>query len=410
MGTGTPNGAERTTPPPRGGARRERSKGAYLKVATSSPQTRLLVAGGVALVVGLTLYRHVLPDDFVVYRQAGAQLLHDPSHLYAEGAGLPFTYPPVAAVLFLPLALVPGWLGAAMVLAGSLLALLYCASFLARWLDLGDHSWVAITAATLVTEPVISTLAYGQLNLVLTALVLTFLDRQGPAGGIWLGLAAAVKLTPAVFLAPLLFLGSWRRCAVAASAGLLATGVGFVVLPAQSLDYWGSTLLHVDRIGGVAYAGNQSLNGLMWRVLGPGGSAGMWWVGVLAILAVVLVVSSRTTSMAVAASAAALGGLLVSPISWTHHWVMAGPVAILIWRLRVPFWSWLIASGWAGALLTWVVWWNTLAAQHASAAALPSLLLDNGYVCLGAASLVFLLVQTCRDGSLLSDARPDGLR
>ncbi|MEP6631576.1 MAG: glycosyltransferase 87 family protein [Lapillicoccus sp.] len=372
-------------------------------MATTSPRTRLVVAGGVALVVGLTLYQRVLPDDLVVYRQAGAQLLRDPSLLYAEGTGLPFTYPPVAAVLFLPLALLPGWLGAALVLASSLVALLHCGSILARWLLLGVHAWVAISAAMLVSEPVISTLAYGQLNLVLTALVLTALDRQGPAGGMWLGLAAAVKLTPAVFLAPLLFRGSWRRVAVAAAAGLLATGVGFVVLPAQSVEFWGSTLLHVDRVGGVAYAGNQSLNGLIWRVLGPGGSAGLWWVAVVVVLAIVVVVCASTTSMGVAALAAALGGLLVSPISWTHHWVMAAPVAMLVWRLRVPFWSGLLATGWACALVTWVVWWSTLAAQHGDAAARPSVVLDNAYVCLGAASLVFLLVQTCRDGSPLSD-------
>jgi hypothetical protein len=211
MGMGTPNVEERTAGRSRRAWRRGRFGGAYLRVATSPRRAHLLVVVGVALVVGLTLYRHVLPDDFVVYRQAGVRLLSDPSHLYAEGPGLPFTYPPVAAVLFLFLALVPGWLGAAVLLAGSLLALLHCASILSRWLGLGDHSWVAVAAVMVVTEPVISTLAYGQLNLVLTALVLTALDRRGPAGGIWLGLAAAVKLTPAVFLVPLLFRGSSRR-------------------------------------------------------------------------------------------------------------------------------------------------------------------------------------------------------
>lgn len=114
MGTVTPNGAARATLGP-GRTRREWLHDAYRRVTTTSPLTRRLVAGGLALVVGLTLYRDVLPDDFAVYREAGAQLLRDPSRLYAEGTGLPFTYPPVAAVLFLALALVPGWLGATVV-------------------------------------------------------------------------------------------------------------------------------------------------------------------------------------------------------------------------------------------------------------------------------------------------------
>ena len=375
---------------------RDRLRRAYLSVATSSPRARFLAVAGLSLLIGLTLYRHVLPDDFVVYREAGERLLHEPTDLYAERQALPFTYPPIAAVLFVPLALVPGWLGAAALLTASLISLLRCADILSSWLHLGRESWLAVAAAMLVLEPVLSTLAYGQLNLILGAMVLTTLDRKGPADGVWLGLAAALKLTPAVFFIPLLFRGSWRRCLVAVMSSVVATGVGFLVLPSESVQYWGSTLRQVGRIGAIAYAGNQALDGLIWREVGPGAATGLWYAGVVLILALTVFANVRAESMLIAACAAALGGLLVSPISWTHHWVLAGAVAMVIWRMRVPVWSLLLASSWAVVLLTWVVWWSTQLDRMGSSLPRPAWLLDNAYTYLGMASLLFLTVHARR--------------
>jgi alpha-1,2-mannosyltransferase len=196
----------------------------------------------------------------------------------------------------------------------------------------------------LVLEPVLSTVAYGQLNVIRCAMVLTALDRRGQKDAVWLGLATAMKLTPAVFLVPLLFRGSWRRCTAALVMSVLATGVGFLVLPAQSARYLGSTIWQVERIGAMAYAGNQSVNGFVRRALPHGGGTTFWVLCVLVVTTIVVLTNARTSSMPVAAGSAALGGLLASPISWTHHGVLAGPVALLVWRMRVPFWSRSLAS------------------------------------------------------------------
>lgn len=233
----------------------------YTRVANSSTQSQLAVIGLASLVVGLLLYRQVLPDDFVVYRDAAQRLLHDPGDIYAHRAALPFTYPPIAVVLFVPLALLPGWLGAALLLAASLTALLRCSQILSRWLQLGNH-WPALTGVAIMLEPVISTLAYGQMNIILAAMVLVGLDGRVAASA-WLGLAAAIKLTPAVFFGPLLLKGSWSRFALGMSALVVATGAGFILLPDQSTGYWRETFLDASRVGGVAYAGNQSINGLL---------------------------------------------------------------------------------------------------------------------------------------------------
>jgi alpha-1,2-mannosyltransferase len=377
--------------------RRDRLKSAYVGVTNVSDRGQILAVVAVSLLVGVFLYRHVLPDDFSVYREASVRLLGDSDEIYAQGSGLPFSYPPIAVVIFAPLALVPGWLGAAAILAASLVSLGRCARVLSRWLELPDDRWLVVAGAMLVVEPVIATVAYGQLNVILAAMVLTTLDSPAAGRGAWLGLAAAMKLTPAIFLAPLLFKGSWQRFRTAVGASLLATGIGFVVLPEQSVQYWRSTLLDTSRVGGAEYAGDQSLNGALWRWLGPGGSTVLWALGVLGVLALVVLVNLRATSMPVAALATAMGGLLVSPISWTHHWVWAAPVAMLIWRLHVPVWSRVLAWGWAIALLTWTVWWLPHNEGREYGLSAPLQLLGNAYVLLGLASLVFLLVSARRD-------------
>jgi alpha-1,2-mannosyltransferase len=398
----------RVPPATYAGRVRDRLGKAYVSVATSSPRARVLAVAGLSLLIGLTLYRHVLPDDFVVYREAGDRLLHEPTGLYTDRPSLPFTYPPIAALLFVPLALVPGWLGAAALLTASLVALLRCADILSSWLRLGRLSWLAVAAAMLVLEPVISTLAYGQLNLILGAMVLTTLDRKGLAAGVWLGLAAALKLTPAVFFVPLLFRGSWQRCTVAVMSSVVATGVGFLVLPSESAQYWGSTLRQVGRVGAVAYAGNQALDGLIWREVSPGGASGLWYVCAGLLIAVTVFANVRTESMPIAACAAALGGLLVSPISWTHHWILAGAVAMVIWRMRIPFWSLLLASCWALVLVTWVVWWSTYLDRIGSSLPRPAWLLDNAYTYVGIASLIFLATHARRLDRLSAPPRSAG--
>ncbi len=344
-----------------------------------------------SLVLGATLYRNVLPDDFTVYRAAAGRLLADPGDLYQAHDALPFTYPPFAALLFLPLALVPGWIGASLLLATSLVSLGVCCDIVTGWLKLEEKAWGWVLLLMLVSEPVISTLAYGQLNIILAALILTTFTTTHRSGGLLLGLAIAIKLTPAIFLAPLLLRRSWGRLGYACVAASFAALLGLALLPQQSATYWTSTLFNAERVGGVAYAGNQSLTGMLWRLFGPGGSSIIWIVLAASVLAGVAYVNARAATLPVAVLGTAVGGLLVSPVSWTHHWVLAPIVAMLIWRFRVRVWSRLLSGAWVAVLVTWTVWWLPHGADREYANPWELQPVMSAYVVLGAVSLLFLV-------------------
>lgn len=345
----------------------------------------------VSLAVGLTLYQKVLPDDFMVYRGAALRLLSEPDDLYQAIDALPYTYPPFAALLFLPLALVPGWVGASLLLASSLLSLAKCCETVTKWLKLGENAWGGVLVLMLVSEPVISTLAYGQLNIILAAMVLTTFTASRPWGGLLLGIAMAIKLTPAIFLVTLLLRRSWGGLAAACVGAAGATVLGLALLPQQSATYWTSTVFDAERVGGAAYSGNQSLSGMLWRLFGPGGSPILWIVLVATVLAGVAYVNVRAVALPVAVLATALGGLLISPVSWTHHWVLAPAVAMMIWRLNAGTWARLLSAAWILALLTWAVWWLPHEANREYATPWGLQPVISGYVVLGAASLVFFM-------------------
>jgi alpha-1,2-mannosyltransferase len=177
-------------------------------------------------------------------------------------------------------------------------------------------------------EPVAQTLGFGQINLLLMALVLAdlALPDSRPWKGAGVGLAAAVKLTPALFIGYLVLTRRLRAAAVACATFAAAVALGFLALPAPSRRFWfGGLFVNSERVGGVAYAGNQSVNGALVRLLGGVNQARPAWL-VAAVLAggaglLLAVWASRRGEELLAISVAALTALLVSPISWSHHWV-----------------------------------------------------------------------------------------
>jgi alpha-1,2-mannosyltransferase len=289
--------------------------------------------------------------DLDVYRIGGQVWLHG-GNLYgvlpatASGVRLPFSYPPAAAILLSPLSLVP------MAVAGTVLALttialaaLVLRVFL-RSLDgsLGDcpggaGSWWTVgwlLPAALLLEPVRNTLNYGQVNVALMALValdcLTARPRW-PRGAL-VGVAAAVKLTPAAFVLFFLLRRDYRAAATAAASFAVSTGAGFLLAPRDSVRYWTSVVVATGRPGSPVYAANQSIQGVVARAgIDPHSPAGTaTW---LALSAVVLVLACRGMRRALADSADAwalslnaFAALLISPISWSHHWVW-GETAML---------------------------------------------------------------------------------
>jgi alpha-1,2-mannosyltransferase len=289
------------------------------------------------------------PDriDLDVYR-AGGHVWLSGGDLYGrlpanrEGVRLPFTYPPIAAVLLSPLSLVP------MEVAGPVLALgtiALTAVVLRVFLSClaappGGSRWALawLLPPALFLEPVRNTLSYGQVNVVLMALVTLDCLLEAPRWprGALVGLAAAVKLTPAAFVLFFLLRRDQRAAAGAALAFATATGAGFLLAWHDSVRYWTSIVFQTGRIGGIAYAGNQSLQGVLARAgLDPRTPAGAAAWLVLSIA--VLVAACRGMRHALAASETtwalslnAFAALLVSPISWSHHWVWSMPAVLTL--------------------------------------------------------------------------------
>jgi alpha-1,2-mannosyltransferase len=344
--------------------------------------------------------------DSAVYRSGGVALLtgeplYEAMTLGAEPwwAQLPFTYPPTGALMFVSLTFLPtvvawGVLSAVSVLAMSLVIRVTLEKVPNR------PSWLSPTRATvwfsilaLGIEPVWRTLFLGQINIILMAIVLVDVlvitaagGRVGKWGGVLIGVAAAVKLTPLIFVAHLLLVGQ-RSAAVRALATFLGLqALMFVISARDAWHFWTVTVVGDPiRIGPVYWNGNQSLNGLINRItlLDPSSTKIALAIGaVLAIPAMLLVRRfHRHGRPLTALLVSAFFGLLFSPVSWTHHYVWVIPLLImLIARMPDPlpegFWKVLrtavapvvvfavfvscillaMRNGW-GKELSWV-WWE----------------------------------------------------
>jgi alpha-1,2-mannosyltransferase len=285
--------------------------------------------------------------DLDVYRIGGQVWLRGGSlysHLPATRAGLrlPFTYPPIAAVLLVPLALLP------MAAAGAVLTLITIAA-LAGVLRLvlvrlaGSHAGTVRTLgwllpAALFLEPVRSTLAFGQVNVLLMALVVADCLAASPRWprGALVGLAAAVKLTPAAFVLFFLLRRDYRAAGTAGLSFGLATAAGFALDWRDSVRYWTEVVFQASRVGHLCYAANQSLLGVLARAgLSPQSAAGTAaWIALSAV-AVALAAWGMRRALAARQDVLALGlnalaALLISPISWSHHWVWCAPLLVTL--------------------------------------------------------------------------------
>ncbi len=323
----------------------------------------------VALLAAVVVRTVLLPNqpptpyriDLDVYR-TGAQVFLAGGDLYGqipplrEGTELPFTYPPIAAILFVVFAIVPLWVAAILLTLSSVTTLavslhLVLASVLAR--PRREIAWVAVafTAALLWLSPVRETLDFGQINILLMVLCLVDVMRGRGKwwGGTLVGLAIAIKLTPIVFFLLFLLRRDTRAMIVAALSFLFFTGIGFLVMPTASVEYWTSTLGNTDRIGDPGYAANQSINGLLARFQIDSGL--VWFLVALAVGLFCGYVAWRLLQQGhhtAAVLAVAASSLLCSPVSWTHHWVWVIPLIALFIVWGTPFW-WTLAG--AGALV-----------------------------------------------------------
>ena len=312
--------------------------------------------------------------DLAVYRYGGEAVLHG-SHLYAlrfPGA-LAFTYPPLAAMLFTGLTVPATAVLKPMATAANLLLLPLMLGLALRLAPIparrsqGEALQVALlaSAAAIWLEPVWTTLRYAQIDLLIGTLVLYDLSRPDSSRwkGAGIGLAVALKLTPALFALYLLLSRRYRAAAVSLAAFCGSLALAFVVLPGDSREYWGGAFLDPSRVGRIENAANQSLRGALVRLTHSTQVEAMW-------LCAGLAVGVAGIAMAVAAgrrgeerrgfALCALTGLLLSPVSWSHHWALAVPALLLVTveAYRRRWIAGLIACG-AVALVagSHMIWW-----------------------------------------------------
>ncbi|MFI9600401.1 glycosyltransferase 87 family protein [Streptomyces sp. NPDC052043] len=291
------------------------------------------------------------PLDLRVYREAAPHVLSGGLYDYALHTTppiprLPFTYPPFAALVFLPLSRLPWPALVALWQTLSVAALVVVALCAVRLLGpraggrAARRRALLWAAAGLWLEPVRHTLDQGQVNLLLGAVVLWGLavPRAAPGRGAGVGLAAAVKLTPAVGGLYLLATRQWRAAAWAVATAALATALAWGVAPRESARYWSALVTDTRRIGPVWSVRNQSLRGAVARLLGQDATATVVLWSVLAVLTVALACALRSAvrrhdplGVLVAVE---LYGLLVSPVSWSHHWIWCLPA--MIWLAHGP--------------------------------------------------------------------------
>ncbi|UUV29719.1 glycosyltransferase 87 family protein [Amycolatopsis roodepoortensis] len=309
--------------------------------------------------------------DSAVYRAGGSAVLHgEPlyEHLTALPGWvpeLPFTYPPFAALLFVPLTALPAHV------CWGLLAVAAAPSLYVALRPFTERAYVPLLLlAAFALQPVWQTIGLGQVNLLLMAVVVAdvLLLRESRFRGIGIGLAAAVKLIPLIFIVHLLLVRRIADAARASAAFVGATALAFVLLPKDSLRYWTSAIFNSHFAEMKGWVGNQSWQGFIARTL-PDGRVATMLIGCFGVLCAVVMmwlvrrlhrVGDDPAALLVTASCA----LLVSPISWTHHWVWAVPaLGYLCTKVRqsvvaiaaVVFTGWTVAvvPGGGGAERTW---------------------------------------------------------
>ncbi|MGA4849637.1 glycosyltransferase 87 family protein [Streptomyces sp. G5(2025)] len=248
---------------------------------------------------------------------------------------LPATYPPFAAILFVPTTWLPVSALKLTFLLGNtaLLAVLVHLSCRLTALRPRPHHLCAATALALWLEPVFQTIVFGQINLALACLILWDLTRpkNAPGKGFALGVAAGIKLTPAVFIAYLFLTGRVRE-ATTALAGFASTVLlGGLVLPAATAEFWTRRVFETGRVGKAWIVDNQSLQGLIARVTHAADPGLAWALPAVATAAAGLLLARRAPADSPrGVLLAALTTLLIAPISWSHHWVWCVPLLALL--------------------------------------------------------------------------------
>ncbi|MBK8077981.1 MAG: DUF2029 domain-containing protein [Kineosporiaceae bacterium] len=369
-----------------------------------------------ALSAAQVLFRYLLTYpgelwqlDLEVYRDGATSLLIGrPVYDWLTGAPqfLPFTYPPFSAIAAIPLALVPfavaGWAWSAF----QLVLLWWSTGIAFRPLIERAGPWgttvQALLAAVLVhLAPVADGFRFGQVNAVVVALCLADAARRGverdrwwPTGSL-VGLAAAIKLTPAAFWLHYAVARRWRALGASLAAAAGATLVTAAVAPSASVAFWTDAMWDPARLGPNAGVSNQSVRGALLRI-GPSTPAvqSVVWLVIVAVIGVLgygLSVRLHRIGQPVAVVAAVgMVAVLMSPVSWIHHWHWGiAVIGALIGDGRVRARQ-IAAAAVTVVLLLPLPWWGGSWPGHGPLVSGVGHVVEQSYTLLAVAALVLL--------------------
>jgi alpha-1,2-mannosyltransferase len=274
-----------------------------------------------------------------------------------------FTYPPFAALLMTPLGVLPQGVSFVLLTAGTIAAVAvttwWVTAGLARRMSVPHwYAWSLAVPLVFLIEPIRTTLSFGQINMYLVALILVDLlvllpdrtsggsGKPSPAGSRWagigIGLAAAIKLTPALFIVYLLVSRRTRAAVTAACTAIAVTLLAALLAPNATRDFWFGALWDTTRVGRTDYTVNQSLNGMLSRLAAPEQPNSALWLGLALGVAVLglwrAALAARAGDEVTGAALTGLTAGLISPITWVHHmyWFVPAIIALVgaAWTAR----------------------------------------------------------------------------
>jgi alpha-1,2-mannosyltransferase len=309
-------------------------------------------------------------DGLYAYRSTRTQL----------GTALP---PPalffVSPAVLLPLGLA-GWLTALAGVAALGLSLVALVGPVAR--RYGRRRWPVVLAASalaLTAEPVRAALGIGALDLLVFGLITADivalrrgawarsraawwpgrsasappgrtagdLTRRAWATGAWAGLgtgiATALAVTPAFFIAYLVVTRQWRAAGLAVGTALSAALAALVITPRETTAWFSEVLWRIDRSGPVDAIGNQSLAGVLARIYDSATTPVLLWLSFSLLLIAVGFIRARAAHAdgdeIAAFTLIGLTAAIVGPVTDTHELIWVLPAILILIdsaaRLRV---------------------------------------------------------------------------
>ena len=291
-------------------------------------------------------------EDLTHFRQGG-QFVRDGLSPYsasfvATGNHLPYIYPPVWAIVFAPLSLIPAPVIEAIWTAASLVALWLLVAISLRRLTgtqadatPGRRALIVTAAAVLALAlgPVSEVLYFGQIGLFVVLACVTdaviLAERSSRYRGVLVGIATAVKLTPALIVVHWVITRQWRAAAVSIATTLACWGVSAILLPSAFVSYFfGGVMSSIPDAVGPERVSNQSIYGLLTRFLHELPPSALY-LPIAAVVALVGLWLARRAhqrgDLLAAISIVGLTSVLVAPMSWQHHatWVIPAIGALI---------------------------------------------------------------------------------